>query len=162
MTSPSGEFELDTDSAEATFAFGRLLGRNLIGGLTIGLVGPLGAGKTQLVKGIAFGNAGDQPCEVTSPTFTLVQEYSGSLLLFHLDAYRLIRPEELAGLGFDEMIREDTCVVVEWADRVRALMPSDSLWIEITPLGESRRRFIGQAGGSSSRRFLDSIRESTR
>ena len=159
MTSPSGDYELETDSPAATFAFGRLLGRNLFGGLTLGLVGPLGAGKTHLVKGLAFGNADDQPREVTSPTFTLVQQYPGRLILFHLDAYRLTCPAELVGLGFDELIREDTCVVVEWADRVRKVLPPDTLWIEITSLDESRRRFVARIGGESSRRFLDSIRE---
>lgn len=126
--------------------------------MAIALVGPLGAGKTHLVKGIAFGNADDQPREVTSPTFTLMQEYEGRLTLFHLDAYRLNGPKELAGLGFDELLREDACVVVEWANRVRDLMPSDSLWIEIVPRGETRRRFVAQAGGNRSRVFLDTIR----
>jgi tRNA threonylcarbamoyladenosine biosynthesis protein TsaE len=124
----------------------------------IGLVGPLGAGKTHLVKGMAYGNAGDMPCEVTSPTFTLVHEYSGRHLLFHLDAYRLKRSTELCALGFDEMIREDAAVVVEWADRVPEAMPFDTLWIEIAPLGESSRRLTFRAGGERSKGILESLR----
>ena len=86
-------------SVDETLAVGELLGRLLTGGLVIGLVGPLGAGKTQLVKGMAIGNGLDDAREVTSPTFTLVHEYPGKLPLFHLDAYRLSKPEELVALG---------------------------------------------------------------
>lgn len=162
MTSLADGYVLETDSADATFALGRSLGRCIFGGTVIGLVGPLGAGKTHFVKGIAFGNAGDLPCEVTSPTFTLVHEYSGRLTLFHLDAYRLKRSAELFALGFDELIREDTAVVVEWADRVRDAIPFDTLWIEIVPLGESSRRFIFRTGGAHSSRFLESFRHLAR
>jgi tRNA threonylcarbamoyladenosine biosynthesis protein TsaE len=151
-------YAIETDSADATFALGRSLGRCIPGGAVIGLVGPLGAGKTHLVKGIAFGNADDKPCEVTSPTFTLVHEYSGRLTLFHLDAYRLNHSAELSALGFDELIRADSAVVVEWADRVRDAMPIDTSWIEMAPLGESSRRFIFRASGNCSSGFLESFR----
>ncbi|MDO8630801.1 MAG: tRNA (adenosine(37)-N6)-threonylcarbamoyltransferase complex ATPase subunit type 1 TsaE [Phycisphaerales bacterium] len=162
MTLLADDYVFESDSADATFAWGRSLGRCIPGGTVIGLVGPLGAGKTHLVKGIAFGNAGDKPCEVTSPTFTLVHEYAGRLTLFHLDAYRLNRSAEVVALGFDEMIREDSAVVVEWAHRVRDAMPFDTLWIEIAPLTESSRRLIFRAGGKCSSVFLESLRELAR
>ena len=79
-----------TTSPDETQALGQALGRVMAGGITIGLAGPLGAGKTQLVKGIAVGNALKDARQVTSPTFTLVHEYPGRLTLYHLDAYRLI------------------------------------------------------------------------
>jgi tRNA threonylcarbamoyladenosine biosynthesis protein TsaE len=162
LTSLADGCVLETDSADATFALGRSLGRCISGGTVIGLVGPLGAGKTHLVKGIAFGNAGDKPCEVTSPTFTLVHEHSGRLTLFHLDAYRLNRSAELFALGFDELIREESTVVVEWADRVHDAMPFDTLWIEIAPLSESSRRLIFRASGECSSKVLESLRDLAR
>lgn len=162
MTSLADGYVLETDSADATFAAGRSLGRCVPGGTVMGLVGPLGAGKTHLVKGIAFGNAGDKPCEVTSPTFTLVHEYSGRLTLFHLDAYRLNRSAEVVALGFDELIRDDSAVVVEWADRVRDAIPFDTLWIDIAPLSESSRRLNFRAGGERSSSLLESLRNLAR
>jgi tRNA threonylcarbamoyladenosine biosynthesis protein TsaE len=162
LTSLADGYVLETDSADATFAAGRSLGRCVPGGTVMGLVGPLGAGKTHLVKGIAFGNAGDKPCEVTSPTFTLVHEYSGRLTLFHLDAYRLNRSAEVVALGFDELIRDDSAVVVEWADRVRDAIPFDTLWIDIAPLSESSRRLNFRAGGERSSSLLESLRNLAR
>ncbi len=130
----------ETDSVEATVALGESLGRSLGGGLTIGLAGPLGAGKTQLVKGMAVGNAVDDVRKVTSPTFTLVHEYPGRLRLYHVDAYRLRDPGEFAALGFEEWMRPDAAVVVEWADRVRSAMPDEGLWVELDVTGVTTRR----------------------
>ena len=149
-------------SAEATQALGRTLGQALVGGLTIGLVGPLGAGKTQLVKGIALGNGLDDADQVTSPTFTLVHEYPGTLPLYHLDAYRLSQPRELIALGFDEMTRADAAVVIEWADRVRAAMPEDILWIELTIIDETTREVSFCASGPVSSGYLDTVRAARR
>lgn len=118
---------------------GELIGRALHGGLVIGLVGPLGAGKTLLVKGIASGNGLTDLSLVTSPTFTLVQEYPGRWQLFHLDVYRLRRPAEFMSLGVAEMIRADSVVLVEWADRVAAELPDDSIWLELRITGDASR-----------------------
>lgn len=128
-----------TTTAEETFALGESLGRCFIGGLTIGLVGPLGAGKTQFVKGLAAGNDLDEPTRVTSPTFTLMHEYPGRLRLRHVDVYRLEGVEELTALGFDEWIDADAVVVVEWADRAGPVIPPDALWIELRITGDSSR-----------------------
>ncbi len=149
-------------SPEATFAFGEALGHSLTGGITIGLVGPLGAGKTLLVKGIATGNAVDDVGQVTSPTFTLVNEYSGGLYLYHLDAYRLSSPAELLSLGFDELVRPDAAVVVEWADRVREVMPEETLWIEFSVTGDSSRTLALLAAGAPGSRCLEMLRAAKR
>ncbi len=152
----------ETTSPEATLALGAALGRCLVGGLTIGLVGPLGAGKTQLVKGIAAGNAVDDAGKVTSPTFTLVHEYPGRLRLHHVDVYRLRGPQDLIALGFEELIRPDTAVVVEWADRVPSVIPDQALWIELTVTGDSSRRLAFRAVDSAATRCLDSLRSEYR
>ena len=145
----------ETDSPDATFALGEALGRSLMGGIVIGLVGPLGAGKTQLVKGIAAGNAADIPFSVTSPTFTLIHEYPGRMSLYHVDVYRLTAPSELRALGFDELMRPDAAVVVEWADLVRPVMPDEALWIELAVLGETSRSLDFTAIGDLPTRCLD-------
>ena len=146
-----------TTSAESTLALGEALGRCLNAELTIGLVGPLGAGKTHLVKGIAAGNAPRRVSSVTSPTFTLIHEYDGRLTLYHVDAYRLRDAAELLALGFDELKRADSVVVVEWADRVRSAMPEDSLWIALALTGPTDRDLTFQAGGPRAQRCLDAL-----
>lgn len=146
-------------SPEETLLLGVEIGKGLMGGLTIGLVGPLGAGKTQLIKGIAVGNGLKDDREVTSPTFTLVQEYPGRFTLFHLDVYRLSKPGEFAGLGVMEMIRPDSVVLVEWADRVADELPGDSLWATLEVTGDAQRRLSLRAGGPFSALQLDRLRE---
>lgn len=152
----------ETTSADATFALGETLGCLLAGGLTIGLVGPLGAGKTQLVKGIAAGNAVDDVRQVTSPTFTLMHEYPGRLTLYHVDAYRLCSPRELLAIGFDELIRPDAVVVVEWADRVRPVVPDGALWVALSPTGDTRRLLAFDATGEAAVRCLERLRAAVR
>ena len=125
-----------------TLALGRALGELLQSGDLVALAGPLGAGKTQLVKGIAagLGVPADEP--VVSPTFVLVREYAGRLKLFHLDAYRLGGPDELLDLGLEEMIAEEEAVVViEWADRIRDALPATAWWLELAHAGEQARTF---------------------
>lgn len=139
------------------------MGRAAAGGLVIGLVGPLGAGKTQLVKGIASGNAVDDVRRVTSPTFVLLHEYPGRVTLYHLDAYRLPDETALALLGFDELVRDDSVVVVEWADRVPNAMPREAVWIEIAPTGATGRALSLRAEGARAVAFLQAVaRESGR
>ena len=160
----SGERQLcrSTTSVQETIELGRALGQSLVGGLTIGLTGPLGAGKTQLIKGIALGNGLKNDRDVTSPTFTLIHEYPGRLALFHLDAYRLKGSAELQSLGFDELIRNDAAVVVEWADRVLPAMPDDRLWIDIITTGEEQRALTISAVGEIARRCITSFQATCR
>jgi tRNA threonylcarbamoyladenosine biosynthesis protein TsaE len=148
----------ETTSVETTHAIGAALGRVLNGGVTIGIVGPLGAGKTHLVKGIAHGNGVADPRRITSPTFTLIHEYPGRLRLYHVDVYRLRGPSELIALGFDELVASDAVVAVEWADRVRSPMPTDTLWIEITPTEETSRHLAFHPGGPLAQQCMADFR----
>ncbi|MCC7417183.1 MAG: tRNA (adenosine(37)-N6)-threonylcarbamoyltransferase complex ATPase subunit type 1 TsaE [Acidobacteria bacterium] len=105
-----------TQSAAGTAAVGRLVAARLEPGSVVLLCGDLGAGKTAFVKGLAEG-LGVPPEEVSSPTFTLVQEYRGGrLLLYHVDLYRLNDPREIEDLGLDE-IAADGVLAVEWAEK---------------------------------------------
>ncbi len=151
----------ETTSPTATLALGRAIGERLPGGTVVGLVGPLGAGKTLLVKGIAAGNGMLECDRVTSPTFTLVNEYTGRLRLFHLDTYRLRTPTELLALGLLEMIRDDSAVLVEWADRVRSVLPDDTLWITLHPIDADRREItvnLPSTDSPTSTAWLSAIR----
>lgn len=141
---------------------GMAIGRCLTGGLVVALVGPLGAGKTQLVKGMATGNGLDDSRSVTSPTFDLVHEYSGRLILYHIDMYRLQGPPELSALGFDEMIRPDTAVAIEWADRAASLIPSEALWVNVNVKGTHTRSFTFDAGGPAAEQCLVHLQDLTR
>jgi tRNA threonylcarbamoyladenosine biosynthesis protein TsaE len=134
-------FAIETRSPEETLQLGERIGKSISDGLVIALIGPLGAGKTQCVKGLARGIGEADARKVTSPTFTLVQEYRGRLTLYHIDAYRLKSAAELAALGFDEMIGSGSVVVVEWADRAPSIIPRDALTIRIEPTGDTSRRF---------------------
>ncbi len=157
MTTQADHKTFTTTSPSETIALGEALGQSLVGGTTLALVGPLGAGKTHLVKGIAAGNGGPQADAVTSPTFTLINEYPGRLTLYHIDAYRLGDASELIALGFEELIRPDCAVVVEWADRVITALPPDLLRIELQSTDETRRAFSLTALGPMAQRCLASL-----
>jgi tRNA threonylcarbamoyladenosine biosynthesis protein TsaE len=134
-------WELITHDPTQTRALGRLLGESLTGRDFLALSGPLGAGKTQFIKGVAAGLAvpADEP--IVSPTFVLIREYRGRLTLYHIDAYRLGGTEELFSLGLDEMVAEPEAVVaIEWADRTPEAMPQRACRVELAHLGGDQRR----------------------
>ena len=126
--------EVETASAEETEAEGERVGRTLEEGDLLLLVGPLGAGKTTFVRGLARGTGSDD--QVASPTFVLVRNYHGRVVLAHVDLYRLDRAPELRDLGLDELL-DQGAVVVEWGNRLDA--PGARV-VSIEPLGGDRRR----------------------
>jgi tRNA threonylcarbamoyladenosine biosynthesis protein TsaE len=125
-----------TSSEGETTALGRELGRRLGPGAVVLLDGPLGAGKTAFARGLAAGLGGDSEA-VTSPTFTIVQEYRGRVRLQHVDLYRLT-PAEVDDLALEDLL-EDSVMAVEWPDRWRAA-PPDAVRVTLEPLGDTRRR----------------------
>jgi len=148
---------VDSSSVEQTRRFGQRIGQALRGGEVIALTGALGTGKTQLVKGLAAGNGEGDVSRVTSPTFTLVHEYAGRVYLYHVDAYRLGNGAELAALGLHEMIRPESAVVIEWAEKVEEILPPDRLTVRFEMTGESGRRMTVEPGGPASERLLERI-----
>jgi tRNA threonylcarbamoyladenosine biosynthesis protein TsaE len=127
-----------TSSEEETAAAGEALARTMTPGQVVLLFGDLGAGKTAFVRGLARG-LGAPPDEVSSPTFTLIQEYRGGrATLYHVDLYRL-EPAEIAELGLDELTSGDGLVAIEWADRW-ADRPSEAIEVRLAEAGENRRR----------------------
>jgi len=127
-------------------------------GDVIALVGDLGAGKTRLVQGLARA-CGVTDEDVTSPTFTLIHEYHGRILLRHCDAFRLRRPEEFADLGLDELFAEDGVALVEWADRVEGYLPRDHVRVQITAEGATERTIVVTATGLRSQALVDQLQE---
>jgi tRNA threonylcarbamoyladenosine biosynthesis protein TsaE len=125
-----------TDSEGATAAVGRALGRDLKAGQVVLLEGPLGAGKTAFARGLAEG-LGCDPEDVSSPTFTIVQEYRGSVTLQHIDLYRL-KPVEVDDLGLEDFL-DSSVLAVEWPDRWPGA-PADAIRVSIESLGGDRRR----------------------
>ena len=126
-----------TTSPEMTEKFGYELAKSLCGGDVIALTGDLGAGKTCLTRGIAQGLGSTS--HVSSPTFTIVNEYDGGrLMLFHFDTYRLSGPDDFLMSGLDEyFFREGVCVI-EWSDIIEELLPQDTIKMTITGDGNTR------------------------
>ncbi len=138
--------EIISDSPAETVQLGRRIGAALKGGEVIGLIGPLGSGKTHLIKGIAEGCGATDANRVSSPTFVIVNEYLSTgvgLDVYHIDAYRIQSIAEFEMLGFDEFCRPDSVVVIEWADKViAALQNIDLIRIELSHIDETHRRIV--------------------
>lgn len=145
---------LESAGEEETQALGRRIGAVLEGGDLVGLVGPLGAGKTQLAKGIAVGLGVADSRQVNSPTFVLVNEYAGRMHVYHLDVYRLSGVAELEALGFEEMCGGSAVVMVEWADRASPALGPDTLWVVLSPTGATHRRLELRTRSASIQRRL--------
>ena len=123
---------------------GERFAAHLQAGDVVLLYGDLGAGKTAFVRGIARG-LGASADEVTSPTFTLMQEYRGQLTLVHVDLYRL-SPDEVSGLGIEESTDAPSVIAIEWAERWKSA-PQGAWTVRITDEGGDRRRSGHPAGG---------------
>src|SRR5437868_15309738 len=119
----SQPFTLDVADLAETVSFGHRLGALLFPGAVVALVGPLGAGKTHLVRAIAEGTGIADNRAVSSPTFVLIQEYAARLPIYHFDAYRLRSEAEFLDLGAHEYFAGNGVCLVEWADRVAGALP---------------------------------------
>ncbi len=126
-----------TQSEEETIALGEKLAAELPAKAVVLLIGNLGAGKTTLAKGIVKGLGAAEPDEVSSPTFTLIHEYSPGVV--HIDLYRLDTPAQVATLGLDEIFDRTAVVLVEWGEKFPALMPDDRIEIHLRATGENSR-----------------------
>ena len=127
-----------TKSVGETIALGEELGKKLIPGAVVALNGGLGAGKTYLSKGIAraLGFSG----EVKSPTFTLINIYEGRVPVYHFDCYRLKNNADLENIGYEEYFYGDGVTVIEWADKIRELLPNKYIEVKLTVVDEDKRR----------------------
>jgi len=145
---------VDVGNLAETDALGRRLGSLLFPGAVVALIGPLGAGKTHLVRAIAMGLDVVNPNQVSSPTFVLIQEYEARLPIYHFDAYRLRTEAEFAELGVHEYFQGYGVCLVEWADKVPGCLPEEYLQIKIKVTGAESRRFEMVARGKVYEKLL--------
>ena len=131
---------IDLPDLAATEAFGLRLADLLFPGAVVALIGPLGAGKTHLVRAVALGLGVADGRVVTSPTFVLIQEYLGRMPVYHFDAYRLRGESDFSDLGVHEYFEGEGVCLVEWADRAAGVLPAEHLRVELTIRGETARR----------------------
>ncbi|NLK51026.1 MAG: tRNA (adenosine(37)-N6)-threonylcarbamoyltransferase complex ATPase subunit type 1 TsaE [Syntrophomonadaceae bacterium] len=143
---------IHTERPEDTFQVGAVIGQTLPAGSVVCLYGDLGAGKTKLTQGIGSGLGVKEP--INSPTFTLINLYQGRLPLYHLDLYRLVEPEELEELGWEDYIYGEGIAVIEWPEKLHGQLPASYLKIRLdqmeTATEEQRQLIIEGIGRAGS------------
>ena len=149
-------FDLTLTSEDETDAIGLAIGKFLEPGMVIGLCGTLGSGKTRLTQAIARSLEINQP--VVSPTYTICIPYTGRLNMIHMDAYRIEQPEEVDELDLFESVADGNVLIVEWADRVKDLLPDVDLWIVLTPCQGNQRTIQATALSDSGQRLVDNLK----
>ena len=151
------EFIYISTGPRDTLEAGKILGASLTPGSVIGLAGELGAGKTCFIKGMAYGINRTPEDEVTSPTFAILQEYAGSVPLYHLDAYRITGSDDLETVGLEDCMDAGGIVVIEWADRIEDALPEEHLMISIEVMSEQKRKFIFKPSGVRYRAAVNEL-----
>ena len=131
-------------SEQETHELGRQLGSCLLPGAVVALYGDLGAGKTAFVRGLAQGLGIES--RVSSPTFTIVNEYSGPVPLFHFDMYRLSSADELFDIGWEDYLSRGGICVVEWSENVPGAFEPDVITVQILKIGENSRKIQIEGG----------------
>ena len=150
-------FTLKSENAAETKALGEKIGRGLCGGEVIALIGELGAGKTCLTQGLAL-RLGIDPREyVSSPSFTLINEYQGRIPLYHLDLFRLKDKGAVEELGYEEYFFGEGVTVIEWAEKAEGLLPEEYLSIKLISLARNQRQIILNPSGQHYREILKGV-----
>jgi tRNA threonylcarbamoyladenosine biosynthesis protein TsaE len=128
-----------TRSASETVQIGKTIGNRLLPGDVVALVGELGAGKTQFIKGLAAGVGIGNVTYVSSPSFILIHEYPGETPFYHIDLFRLEREEEAQELGLEDYFQGRGITAIEWADKIPSLLPEEVLFISIAYIDKNTR-----------------------
>lgn len=137
-----------SSSVQETEALGRALAQHLTPGTVVAFTGDLGAGKTAFVRGMAQGLGIAQ--RVTSPTFTIVNEYEGGRLpLFHFDMYRLGSADDLFDIGWEDFLRRGGVCAVEWSETVQEALDADTIYVDIRRGAEDNQRVLTIRGPGS-------------
>jgi tRNA threonylcarbamoyladenosine biosynthesis protein TsaE len=139
--------EIVLRNIKETIRFGAQLGALVEKGDIVALTGQLGAGKTTFIKGIAKGVGVKDPQHVNSPSFVILKEHRGRIPLYHFDVYRLDDPQDMDTVGYKDFFYGDGASVIEWADKIRELLPHEYLDIELTVEGKGSRRMSIVARG---------------
>ena len=154
-----GLWTVVSKSSRQTGSWGRKLGKLAQGGEIIGLVGELGSGKTCFVRGFADGIGVGKEAWVRSPTFTLINEYNGRLPVYHIDLFRVGKPEELAELNLRDYLYADGVSLIEWFEYLPAGEVDECLEIKFAHLGGAKRELKFVAHGEGYEKLLDQIRK---
>ncbi len=141
-----------------TTKLGERLGRLLGKGDVAALIGELGSGKTTMIKGIAKGIGVKNPERVNSPTFVIQKEYKGRVPLYHFDVYRLDHPDEMEQVGYREYFYGEGVSVVEWADKIRELLPDEHLEINLSVKSGTERECELKAFGERYKRIMEKLK----
>jgi len=149
------KFELKTFSEGETRKLGEVIGNCLDQGDIVALIGDLGAGKTCMTKGMARSMGVSDQYEITSPTFTIINEYPGIMTFWHVDAYRLESSREMIDAGFEDFFNSGGVVVIEWAEKILDILPPNTLFVTFEYVDETTR--IVRLSGQQS--VINQIRE---
>lgn len=150
---------IKTRNESGTFQLGELLGKNINEPCTIALRGDLGAGKTVFIKGLARGLEVPDKFPVTSPTYTIINEYPGRLTLFHVDLYRLHEPEEIEETGLYEILSSGQAAAVEWAERLPEDAPQPDIMITMETEDADTRLLRLFFYGPGTSHLLETVKE---
>ena len=153
----SFKFQTITRSAEETKNFGQKIGENIQPGTILALYGDLGSGKTVFVQGLGAGLNVPEDYYITSPTYTLINEYPGRIKLFHVDLYRIDNPGEMEDTGLDDVFGNDVVAAIEWADRLGDNLPKDHIKIKLKIYGTESRKIKFSAYGQRGVNLLKII-----
>ncbi len=151
------KYQTISSSPEQTRALGKKIGRLLAAGSVLALRGDLGSGKTVFVQGLAAGLDVPDTCYVTSPTYTLINEYPGRLPLFHVDLYRLNEPLDMEEIGLYDILRENNITAIEWAERLGDDLFHEYLSLEFTIKSDKSRKINMMAHGSAAGSILEKM-----
>lgn len=146
-----------TRSPEDAHCLGKTIGNRIAAGTVIALTGELGSGKTTIVQGLARGIDVPQDYYITSPTFTLINEYPGRHPLYHVDLYRLESPDAIEDIGLYDLLWGDGIVAIEWADRLTGVSLKEHIHIHSEIQGETSRKLRLSAYGLDARNVLEGL-----
>jgi tRNA threonylcarbamoyladenosine biosynthesis protein TsaE len=147
---------LSSKSPEQTIYWGKCLGELLERGDVVSLTGDLGAGKTTLTQGISDGLGVGEDCYVTSPTFTIINEYMGRVPVYHLDFYRIDLLSEVENLGLEEYFQGNGVALIEWAEKIKTFLPENYLMVFLEYVDDSVRKISMKGIG---KRYRDVLKE---
>jgi tRNA threonylcarbamoyladenosine biosynthesis protein TsaE len=160
MNQKNTKIEIISVSADQTWEIAHFIGGKLRKGDVLALSGELGSGKTCFTGGLARGLGVDEKYQITSPTFTLINEYPARFnKLYHFDVYRLNSYSEFEDLGYEEYFCSDGIIVIEWAEKIVQILPADTFFINFKYIDENRRKIIIKGSKSRLKELIDTKME---
>ena len=152
-------YQISSSSVDETQRLGQTIGEMLHKRILLALSGDLGSGKTTFIQGLAKGVGVPDDCYITSPTYTLINEYPGRLPLFHVDLYRIGRPEEVEEIGVLDVIRENGVTAIEWAEKIMDDLPPERIDLDFNIAEKETRRIVITAYGSEAQAVVLQVKQ---